>query len=174
MRQIRLCRNLAEAHLVKGVLDSAGIAASIRGEHLVDVGVASAATEMRPTVWVDDADLAAAADVLADHLTAAGDGAQALEDDDGAPDDGGQQVMGELFLAAGGLARDPRRGDLLDQVMGVSVPLAGMRPPYGVHAEAWARIASLTEGVVAAHLADDPDAVQVAAGDLRDVLRELV
>jgi len=59
--------NAAEAHLVKGLLQSAGIFAEVRSEILSGViGEIPMTIESRPSVWVRDEDLPRAKEILAD------------------------------------------------------------------------------------------------------------
>ncbi len=62
MLQVYVAQHPAEAHLVKGILESYGIGCQIRGEHLWSSrGMVPITTETAPSVWVkDDADFDAA------------------------------------------------------------------------------------------------------------------
>lgn len=55
MQQVFVARNPAEAHLVKGMLESNGIRAEVRGEALWGTrGETPVAEDTLPTVWVFD------------------------------------------------------------------------------------------------------------------------
>jgi Putative prokaryotic signal transducing protein len=55
MKQVFVARNPAEAHLVKGMLESRGIRAEVRGEALWGTrGETPLTPDTLPTVWVDD------------------------------------------------------------------------------------------------------------------------
>ena len=53
MRQVFIARHPTEAHLVKGLLEAAGIAAEVHGEALFGMrGEAPATSETLPSVWI--------------------------------------------------------------------------------------------------------------------------
>jgi hypothetical protein len=55
MKQVFVARNPTEAHLVRGLLESRGIRAEVRGEALWGTrGETPLTAETLPTVWVDD------------------------------------------------------------------------------------------------------------------------
>ena len=55
MKQVFVARNPPEAHLVKGLLESRGIRAEVRGEALWGTrGEVPLTPDTLPTVWVDD------------------------------------------------------------------------------------------------------------------------
>lgn len=68
MKQVFVAQHPAEAHLVKGLLESRGIAGEVRGEALFGTrGEAPVTPETLPSVWVlDDKDGDAALEVLRD------------------------------------------------------------------------------------------------------------
>lgn len=195
MRQVHVAQDLAESYLIQGVLHAAFIDASVRGEHITaDGGVRPAEAEMRPSVWVGDADAARARAVIREYLGDSRPGeallglAEAVDDaarirpDDHEPgyedavaaDESAQRAMGDLLLAADRLAHDPGRGDLLDEVDRLWAAVAGTPAPFGVDAATWQRIAQLSAAVLAGSAAADDDEVQRAAGELRTFLRPLV
>ncbi len=197
MRQVHVAQDLAEAYLVQGVLHAAFIDASVRGEHITaDGGVRPAEAEMRPSVWVGDADAPRARAVIREYLGDDRPGeallglAEAVDDatrigrrpdhhdlnyeDAVAADVSAQRAMGDLFLATDGLAHDPGRGDLLDEVDRLGAFVAETAAPFGVDAATWERIAQLSTAVLAASAAADDDRVQQSARELRTFLRPLV
>ncbi len=197
MRQVHVAQDLAEAYLVKGVLEAAFIDASVRGEHITaDGGVRSAVAEMLPSVWVGDSDAQRARDVIREYLGASRPGeallglAEAVDDatrtgprredreldheDLTDADESAQRAMGDLFVAADRLAHDPGRGDLLDEVYRLGAFVAERPAPFGVDTATWERLAHLSAAVMAASTAADDDRVQGAARMLRDFLRPLV
>ena len=55
MKQVFVARNPTEAHLVKGLLESSGISAEVRGEALWGTrGETPLTPDTLPTVWVVD------------------------------------------------------------------------------------------------------------------------
>lgn len=55
IEQAYVARNLAEAHLIKGFLESDGIACEVRGEHLIPAyGQVPITYDTLPSVWVED------------------------------------------------------------------------------------------------------------------------
>lgn len=69
MKQVFAAQHPAEAHLVKGLLESAGIAAEVRGEDLFGArGSVPTTPETLPSVWiVNDDDAALALAILTDY-----------------------------------------------------------------------------------------------------------
>lgn len=61
MKQILSAPNAPEAHVAAAVLENAGIAAVIRGEHMGALPLGSAS---RPSVWVRDEDYESACKLL--------------------------------------------------------------------------------------------------------------
>lgn len=170
MRQVQAPRSLSEAHLVRGVLEAAGIASSIHGEELTaGEGARSAVVELRPSVWVADAD--AAVEVL-------GDQGQGLTDPEAAswPETDGRahEAMAALFVAADRLQRDPRRGDLLDEVRVLAPFVAESAEPFGMAVSTWNEIAILSRSIVDDRAVDGEDEVRDRARALRAFLRPYV
>jgi|GEM_PF-5137386 hypothetical protein len=172
MRQVQAPRSLSEAHLVRGVLEAAGIASSIHGEELTaGEGARSAVVELRPSVWVADADADAAVEVL-------GDQGQGLMDPEAAswPETDGRahEAMAALFVAADRLQRDPRRGDLLDEVRVLAPFVAESAAPFGMAVSTWNEIAILSRSIVDDRAVDGEDEVRDRARALRAFLRPYV
>ncbi len=69
MKQVFVAQHPTEAHLVKGLLESNGIAADVHGESLFSArGEAPVTPDTLPTVWVvDDGQAARALEVLAGY-----------------------------------------------------------------------------------------------------------
>jgi hypothetical protein len=69
MKQVFVARNPAEAHLVKGLLESRGIQAEVRGEALWGTrGEAPLTPDTQPTVWVlDDLQVPEAARIVKEY-----------------------------------------------------------------------------------------------------------
>jgi len=71
MKQIYVANNPAEAHLVKGMLESHGIHAEVRGEALWGTrGETPVTAETLPTVWVEDARAAEATRIVEEYSAA--------------------------------------------------------------------------------------------------------
>jgi len=69
MEKLYPASDLVEAHLLRTLLDEAGIQAHVRNEHLSSLGGEIPFNQVLPEVWLDDAvDLAAARAVLDDYL----------------------------------------------------------------------------------------------------------
>jgi hypothetical protein len=67
MTQIFVARHPTEAHLIKGVLEAAGIPAEVQGERLFAVrGEVPVTPDTQPTVWVADDQASAARAIIAD------------------------------------------------------------------------------------------------------------
>jgi len=67
MTQIFVARHPTEAHLIKGVLEAAGIPAEVQGERLFAVrGEVPITPDTQPTVWVADEQASAARAVIAE------------------------------------------------------------------------------------------------------------
>jgi hypothetical protein len=63
--QAYVARNLMQAHLIKGFLDSEGIFAVVRGEHLVALqGEIPITMDTLPSVWVPEEDRARARELI--------------------------------------------------------------------------------------------------------------
>lgn len=69
MTKVFVAQHPTEAHLVRGLLESGGIVAMVRGETLFGVrGGAPVTPDTLPTVWVlDDQQTAAALDILREY-----------------------------------------------------------------------------------------------------------
>jgi hypothetical protein len=74
MKQVFVAQHPFEAHLVKGLLESNGIAAEIRGESLFGArGETPVTPDTLPSVWVvDDGDASRARGVLAEYRARGG------------------------------------------------------------------------------------------------------
>lgn len=69
MQQVFIAQNPPEAHLIKGLLESYGIAALIQGEDLFGIrGGIPITTATCPSVWVAAANLEQARELIADFL----------------------------------------------------------------------------------------------------------
>ncbi len=69
MKQVFVARDPVEAHLVKGLLESSGIRAEVRGEALWGTrGETPLASDTLPTVWVfDDLQVPEALQLVAEY-----------------------------------------------------------------------------------------------------------
>jgi hypothetical protein len=68
MKQVFVANNPAEAHLVKGMLESRGIHAEVRGEALWGTrGETPVTPETLPTVWVEDAKVSEATRIVDEY-----------------------------------------------------------------------------------------------------------
>jgi len=77
VKKVFVAKHPAEAHLVRGLLESGGVQAIVRGESLFGArGEAPVTFDTLPSVWVlDDEQTAAAMDILRDHRAAGESGA---------------------------------------------------------------------------------------------------
>ena len=95
------------------------------------------------------------------------------EDDDGTIDG---LVLGDLFLAADRLQRDPEDPDGVLAMIQKGEPLDADSPPYGIGKEEWGhlheRVTALTDLLVADKV--DEEAVIASATELRTALRPFV
>jgi hypothetical protein len=95
------------------------------------------------------------------------------EDDDGA---GGGELLGEVFVAADRLQRDPGNHEGAVAMLDLGQAVEGAAPPYGLGAREWdhlrGRITALCAQLRAPTV--DEDAVMGAARDLRNALRSYV
>lgn len=66
MEQVFAAYTTAEAHLVKGLLESEGIAAEVRGEVLAGILGDIPLMENRPSVWVEERDASRANGIVRD------------------------------------------------------------------------------------------------------------
>jgi hypothetical protein len=69
MKQVFIARHPAEAHLVKGLLESEGIEATVRGEELSGVrGGVPVTPDTSPSVWVlDDSQIERATAIISQY-----------------------------------------------------------------------------------------------------------
>ena len=66
-----VARNLAQAHLIRGFLDSEGIFSVVKGEHLVGIqGEIPITMDTLPSIWVNEADVATARGLIEEALAA--------------------------------------------------------------------------------------------------------
>ena len=111
---------------------------------------------------------------LTEELIDAIDHPDALEPED-EDDDGGAELLGDLYVAADVLSGDPAASGAVIEVLELAPVVAGRPAPYGLDGGTWS---SVTEevgrlaGLLEAH-ADDEE-VQALAGSLRSRLRPLV
>ncbi len=57
MRKVYTARDVTDAGIIRGVLETNGIAVTIRGEHLFGArGLIPVSAETAPTVWVEESD----------------------------------------------------------------------------------------------------------------------
>jgi hypothetical protein len=95
-------------------------------------------------------------------------------------DDGAETpfaVMESLFLAAVRLRRDPLDGDGLTLLASASDGADWNRAPFGVDLAVWRRVGGLVDDITDAITGggeSDPDAAEVAANALHDLLRDFV
>ena len=111
---------------------------------------------------------------LAEELIDAIDHPDALDLEDDA-DDGGAEILGNLYVAADVLSGDPTSSGAVIELLELAPTLADQRAPYGVDGAAWAAIVAGV-GTLAGLLEDDADGdeVQASAGNVRSLLRPLV
>jgi hypothetical protein len=68
MKQVFVGKNPAEAHLVRGLLESRGIRAEVRGEALRGTrGETPLTPDTLPTVWVEDPKASEAARIVEEY-----------------------------------------------------------------------------------------------------------
>lgn len=179
VKEIRGVRTLADAYVLRDVLQQEGIPATIRNEHLsggvADAGVLGADLL---NVSVADGDVQRAQLVLNEYLRDE-DAVKELEalDAAAASDREGSDAhlaMDQLFLAASRLTRQPRHGESIDELITHGRFLESTLPPFGILEKAWQGAGRLAAAAVDAAVAGDEDAVQTRAAELRDALRPLV
>jgi hypothetical protein len=143
-----------QVHALGRALRAAGVAYSWDAEELY--------------VYADDE---AAVDELFDRV-AHPDEIEA-EEDDGEIDG---EVLGDLFVAADRLQRDPEDPDGVLVVLRQGEPLDPEHPPYGIGRPEWAHLCGKVTAVADLLAADevDEDAVIASAADLRTALRPYV
>ena len=175
MEQIHEAPTLAEAHLLRGVLETEGIPVEIRGEQLTfGEGHRSPVAELRPTVWVAQAHAARAREILA---ATSGPAPESPLDAGDPADVGGEEAqaaMSEVFLVVGSLRRSPRQGDLYDELRRLRPAIADSPPPYGIPGPIWDTLANQTAELLAASESGDDETVAQCATDLHTLLREYV
>ena len=111
---------------------------------------------------------------LAEELIDAIDHPDALDLEDDA-DDGGAELLGNLYVAADVLSGDPTSSGAVIEILELAHRLADQRAPYGVDGAAWAAIVEKVGALSGLLEADaDGDDVQAVAGDVRSLLRPLV
>ncbi len=111
---------------------------------------------------------------LVEELIDAIDHPDALDLEDDA-DDGGAELLGNLYVATDVLSGDPTSSGAVIELLELAPTMADQRAPYGVDGAAWAAIVAQV-GALAGLLEDDADGdeVQAVAGDVRSLLRPLV
>lgn len=179
MKEIRGVRTLAEAYILRDVLQQEGIPATIRNEHLPGgvAGEGALPSDMF-NVCVADGDLQRALFVLSEYLRD-DDAAYELGALDAAatPDAEGSDAhlaMVQLFLAASRLAQRPRHGESIDELIKHGAFVEATFAPFGVPERVWLGAGRLAAAAVAAAVSADQDTVQMRAAQLRDALRPLV
>lgn len=97
---------------------------------------------------------------------------EAEEDDE----DGGAQLMGELFIVADRLQRDPDNHEISVSLLDLSRVVGKAPPPYGMAAQLWDEIKKQTEKLSTELTAApiDENTAAAAAGDLRNMIRPYV
>jgi hypothetical protein len=95
------------------------------------------------------------------------------EEDDGG---GGGELMGELFVAADRLLRDPEDHEGTVAMLDLGQAVAKSEPPYGLQAREWDHMRERVDALCTELRADtvDDDAVIDAARELRNALRPYV
>jgi hypothetical protein len=138
------------------------------GRELRSAGIAFAWDGDEMYVYAEDED---AVDDLFDRVSHPDE--LAAEDDDGAIEG---EVLGELFVAADRLQRDPDEPDGVLVVLDKGAPLDPERPPYGIGKPEWGHLCERVTDLADLLLADEVDeaAVMTSAGDLRTALRPYV
>lgn len=175
MQQVYVTRTLADVYLVRDYLAAEGVPTEIRNEHLFGAqGDVPVTSDSLPSLWADD-DLVARARELIESHRAEGDeegvAALAAMDTDASPH--AQAAMSELFVAADRLTRGGN-GAQIDQVQRNGDIVARSSAPFGIDPTLWQRLATLARDIVHAAEHDDVAGVTAAAGELRDLLRDLV
>lgn len=111
---------------------------------------------------------------LTEELIDAIDHPDALDLDD-AVDDGGADLLGNLYVAADVLSGDPAASGAVIEVLELAPVVAGRRPPYGIDGVTWTSVAEQLSQLAGLLEADaDDEEVQSVAGALRSLLRPLV
>jgi len=111
---------------------------------------------------------------LTEELIDAVDHPDALDLDDEA-DDGGADLLGNLYVATDVLSGDPTSSGAVIEVLELAPVVADRRAPYGIDGGVWASITEQVGQLAALLEADaDDDEVQAVAGSVRGLLRPLV
>ena len=111
---------------------------------------------------------------LAEELIDAIDHPDALDLEDDA-EDGGAELLGNLYVAADVLSGDPTSSGAVIEILELAPTLADQRAPYGLDGSAWAAIVEQVGSLAVLLEADaDGDEVQAVAGNVRSLLRPLV
>ena len=112
---------------------------------------------------------------LTEELIDVIDHPDALDLDDGA-DDGGADLLGDLYVAADVLSGDPAASGAVIEVLELAPVVAARRAaPYGIDGETWASVTEQVGQLAGLLEADaDEEEVQAVAGSLRSRLRPLV
>lgn len=180
MRQVFSAQTSAEVHLMKGVLENAGLQVEMRGDNLLGI---QGEIITRPSLWVAEDDVEAAVGLLESSAGDDGRGEAVLErmeaqeeaeGVDEEDDEEGQEAMSELFLVADRLWHDPFRADLMEELIQLSNFVATAHPPFGIEDHTWGRVAELAAALVASQEIEDEDVFRDTAHALRDFLREYV
>lgn len=111
---------------------------------------------------------------LAEELIDALDHPDALDLEDGA-DDGGADLLGNLYVATDVLSGDPTSSGAVVEVLELAPVVADRRAPYGIDGGVWTSITEQVGQLAELLEADaDDDEVQAVAGSVRSLLRPLV
>ena len=178
MKDIHTARTLADAYVVRDALQRAGIAASIRNEHLVGTAGGVPFNDIWPRVSVGDDDVEQARVILAE-VVATDDAAMALDDIDAGDleaTDGSdaQTTMADLFHAAGQLLGGVTDGRDVETVRRLGKQISSAPSPFGVAPEAWSTIGRLASEMATAADAGNDEDVAAHAAQLREALGGLV
>ena len=178
MKDIHTARTLADAYVVRDALQRAGIAASIRNEHLVGTAGGVPFNDIWPRVSVGDDDVEQARALLAE-LVGTDDAALELDEMDAGgieATDGSdaQTTMADLFHAAGRLLGGVTDGRDVETVRRLGQQIGAAPAPFGVAPAAWRTIGRVaSETATAADAGNDED-VATHAAQLREALGGLV
>jgi hypothetical protein len=111
-----------------------------------------------------------AVDAIVEELVPSDD-----DDDDQDLPEASSEVLGELFLAADALGRNPTDRDGVERLTAVIDDVDGSNAPYGMDSEQWNLIVDAADGLADAILEEaDDDLVVERANALRSLVRELV
>lgn len=177
VKQVREAATLADAYVLRDVLQREGIPAAVRNEHLPGASGHGIREEM-PAVWVADGDLKRAVFILGEYVrdNDASDALDGFDSPSSGDEQGGaaQAAMTELFLAAKRLMRQPRHGDSVEQVLHYARFVESAEPPFGVEPRTWTAIGRAGAAVVTAVMDSDEVETEEAARRLGDLLQPLV